>query len=239
MKFSHLTRIYTENSLVLDQIINIDDDNFHYLKSVMRIRKDEEFRLFNSIDGEFLAKVIEIGRSNLQVRVESFIRSVSKEKKLTLALCIIRPERMMEAIKGAVQLGVTEIVPILSERTQFKAVQHAKINRVIIQSTEQSERFNLPKLLPEITLEEFCKTNNNKQMIVASESETSDNKIKNISGIEEDPIILIGPEGGFSTSDMDIIKSHKNLFLISLGESVLRAETASIVTIACVNMMRD
>ncbi|MDP4709318.1 MAG: 16S rRNA (uracil(1498)-N(3))-methyltransferase [Rickettsiaceae bacterium] len=239
MKFSHLSRIYTTEPLSENQTIKIVGDDFHYLKSVMRLRRLELFRIFNAIDGEYLVKILEIGRSDLTVIVESFLRPVAKEKQLSLAMCIIKSDRMIEAIKSAVQLGVTKIIPIISERTQHKHLAEDRVKRCISQAIEQSERFTLTELLPEISLSELCSNNNYKQIIAACESENSSNKILNINKIEDEPIILTGPEGGFSEAEMSMIKASKNIQRVSLGNTVLRAETAAIAAISCVAMMRN
>jgi 16S rRNA (uracil1498-N3)-methyltransferase len=183
--------------------------------------------------------VLEIGRSDLTVIVEAFLRPVAEEKQLSLAMCIIKPDRMIEAIKGAVQLGVTRIIPIISERTQHKHIAEDRVKRCILQAIEQSERFALTELLPEISLSELCSNNHYKQIIAACESENYNNKILNINKIEDEPVILIGPEGGFSETEMAIIKASKNIRIVSLGNAVLRAETAAIAAISCVTMMRN
>ena len=81
MKFSHLPRIYTSEHIHKNQTIIMEKDDFHYLKSVIRIRKFETFRLFNSQDGEFLVTVKEINRASLEVEVDSQIRDVNQEKR--------------------------------------------------------------------------------------------------------------------------------------------------------------
>ena len=161
MKFSHLPRVYTNETISKNQTIIVEGSDFHYLKSVIRVRKSEIFRMFNSCDGEFLVIVKEINRSNIIVEAESLIREVEQSPELVLALCIIKQDRMIEAIKSAVQLGVTKIIPIIAERTQGNKVSAEKVQRCIIQSVEQCERFILPSLEKEISLVNFCKSFNN------------------------------------------------------------------------------
>lgn len=239
MKFSHLSRVYTTEPLIENQTIIVGDEDFHYLKSVMRLRESESFRLFNENDGEFLVKILTIGRSSLKVVVESLLRRVVEEKTLALAMCIIKPDRMLEAIKGAVQLGVTQIIPIISERTQYKKIAQDKVQRCIIQATEQCERFVPAELLPQMSLSDFCEMDDFEQVIFASESECESNKIININKIKEKAVILIGPEGGFSGHEVEMIKSYKHALPVSLGRSVLRAETAALAALACISMMRN
>ena len=238
MKFSHLPRIYTIEHIHKKQTIIMEKDDFHYLKSVIRIRKFETFRLFNSQDGEFLVTVKEISRASLELEVDSLIREADREKDLELALCIIKQDRMIEAIKSAVQLGVTRIIPLISDRTQYKQISREKIQKCIIQSVQQSERFSLPSIEQELNLSDFCDKYSDKQIIFACESEREDNKISNIHKIESKPIILIGPEGGFNDQEIAMVKSMSKAESISLGRTVLRAEVAVPSALACVSMMR-
>lgn len=238
MKFSHLPRIYTSVPIAKNQTIIIESSDFHYLKSVIRVRKNETFRLFNSQDGEFLVTVKSIGRAILDLQVEERIRDIEQEDNLILALCLIKQDRMIEAIKAAVQIGVTKIIPVISERTQYKKISREKIERCIIQSVEQSERFVAPVLDQEIRLIDLYKNNEDQQIIFACESEDENNKIINIETISQNPIILIGSEGGFSDQEINMIKSMKNTCAVSLGRTVLRTEVAVASALSCVSMVR-
>ena len=239
MKFSHLPRIYTSEHVYKRQTIIIEKDNFYYLKSAIKIRKFETFRLFNSQDGEFLVTVKEINRASLEAEVNSQMRDINQEKDLELALCIIKQDRMIEVIKSAVQLGVTRIIPIISSRTQYKQISREKIQKCIIQSVQQSERFSVPALEQELNLTDFGKKYNNQQIIFACESESEDEKISSISVIQDKPIVLIGPEGGFNDQEISMIKSMSNAEPVSLGRTVLRSEVAAASALACVSMVRS
>ena len=239
MKFSHLIRLYTNQSIYKNQTLKIEKEDFHYLKSVMRLRKADIFRLFNDVDGEFIVRVEElVGKSYVNVCVEYKIRDVSTEKELILGLCLIKADSMIEAIKSAIQLGVTKIIPLLSERTQYKKMNREKIEKCIIQATEQSERFKPAEYLQEMQLIDFCKLPKIEQIIFACESESEGNII-DITKIKPAVAVLIGPEGGFSQNETTFVKSHAHVFSISLGNTVLRTETAVIAVLACVQMMRS
>ena len=239
MKYSNLTRVYIKEPIVKGKRITITGDELHYLKSVIRLKISSSFRLFNDTDGEFLVEIVEVSKSSLVAKIVSFLRKSQKSQELTLAMCIIKPDRMLEAIKGAVQLGATQIIPIISERVQYKQVAKSRILKSIIQSTAQSERFHPPSLSEEITLSDFCKDNHFKQIIFANELESENNKILNISKRESKVAILIGPEGGFSNSEIDMLKSYDNVSSVSLGLNVLRAEVAAISAISLIKMMQE
>ncbi|MFK7973822.1 MAG: 16S rRNA (uracil(1498)-N(3))-methyltransferase [Rickettsiaceae bacterium] len=237
MKFSHLTRIYTNQSITQDQTLKITNE-FHYLKSVIRLKKGHIFRIFNHFQGEFLANIANIGKKDITVVIQSQTRTITLEKELTLAMCIIKPDRMNEAIKSAVQMGVTNIIPIISDRTQYKKISYDKLMRTIIQSIEQSERFCPPQLMDIMTLKELCCTLDLPQIIFSSESTDLDNHIMKIKEIDNKVAVLIGPEGGFSETENQMLEQYNHISPISLGNTVLRSETAAIAALACIQMVR-
>lgn len=235
MKFSHLPRVYTSGPISKNQIIRIDGDNFRYLKTVIRLRRHDNFRLFNDQDGEYLVRIEEIDKNQIIIEVVDIIRNITAEPKLILAISIIKNDRMIEAIKAAVQIGVTSIIPVISSRTQIKTVNKDKLNRCVIESIEQCERFVRPILYDPLTLEQLCKMD--EQIIFANESEHEIKKLSNIT-ISKNPIFLVGPEGGFTESEIEMLNSIEKVNSISLGSNVLRTEVASIAGLACIQMIR-
>jgi len=239
MKFSSLSRIYTTSRIAKNQIITLSDDIFHYCKSVLRMKISEEFRLFNSIDGEFKAEIRAINKRDLQVFIGQKLREVEHQNPLILAMCIIKPDRFTEALKAVVQQGVTEIIPLISERTQFKSINQQRLTKCIIESVEQSEGFVIPVLRLPVNLKEFWNINGVDQIIFANEEESGGVKINSIKKFEENIAILVGPEGGFSPSEKEKLISNPKIISVSLGNRVLRSEVAAINMVACVNLMRE
>jgi len=239
MKFSKLNRIYTNESLKEGQTVNLSGEHFHYLKSVLRLKNGQQFRLFNSFDGEFMAEISAIGKNDLTIILKEKISSTRTEKPLILAICLIKPDCFTDAIKAAIQIGATEIIPIISERTQIKQINIERISRVITESTEQSERFLLAKLHPIMSLHDFCKMPEIEQIIFANEEELEDKTIKNIDEFASKTALLIGPEGGFSKEEKQKLLALDKTNSISLGQNVLRAEVAVTAALACLQMMRS
>ena len=239
MKFSSLSRIYTTSRIAKNQIITLSDDIFHYCKSVLRMKISEEFRLFNSIDGEFKAEIRAINKRDLQVFIGQKLREVEHQNPLILAMCIIKPDRFTEALKAVVQQGVTEIIPVISVRTQFRSINQQRLTKCIIESVEQSEGFVIPVLRLPVNLKEFCNINGVDQIIFANEEESGGVKINSIKKFEENIAILVGPEGGFSPSEKEKLISNPKIISVSLGNRVLRSEVAAINMVAGVNLMRE
>jgi len=238
MKFSHLTRLYDTSLLEKNQTITFEGDSFHYIKTVLRMRPGEVFRVFNEREGEYLAEIIDLGRNKLVIKVGELFRSATIEKPLSLAMCIIKPDRMIEAVKAAVQLGVTELIPIISERTQVKNINIEKFNKSIIQATEQCERFMVPVIHEPQMLRTLLNNINEEQLIFANEEEKN-YSIKDIKQWQEKVMLLIGPEGGFTKDEKEGIKEKVNTVSISLGNTVLRTEIAAISALSCIQLLRE
>jgi 16S rRNA (uracil1498-N3)-methyltransferase len=237
MKFSTLPRVYITYRIEKNQSLTLGDDLFHYCKSVLRMKLSEEFRIFNETDGEFKVKITAINKRDLKIIVGNQLRIPEPLLPLILAVCIIKPDRFIEAIKGAMQLGVTEIMPIISERTQAKSINYERINKCIIEATEQSERL-IPAILHKpISLSGFCDLENIEQIIFANEEENKV-KINNIKKFANNIAVLVGPEGGFSKEEKAKLIENKKVISISLGNTVLRSEIAAVAMVACVDMMR-
>jgi 16S rRNA (uracil1498-N3)-methyltransferase len=238
MKFSNLSRIYTTCELGKNQTLTLSGDIFHYCKSVLRMKILDKFRIFNQYNGEFEAKITLINKRDLQIVTGDKLRDVEFLRPLVLAICIIKSDRFVEAIKAAVQLGVSEIIPIISDRTQCSNINYERIMKCIIESLEQSEGFLPPLLTKPIALQEFCNKTNIEQIIFANEEE-NEGKINAIKKFKNNIAILVGPEGGFSSNEQEKLLLNPKITSITLGNRVLRSEVAVISMIACVNLMRE
>ncbi|NRB10164.1 MAG: 16S rRNA (uracil(1498)-N(3))-methyltransferase [Rickettsiaceae bacterium] len=243
MKYSNLSRVYFNSLTSQDQtlIITKSNDNniFHYLKNVLRLGIGDNFRIFNSNNGEFLAEIIIVKKNELTIKVISLLRQEVLDTPLILALCIIKSEKMLEAIKAAVQLGVTEIVPIIAERSQYKQVNQQRFQRAIIEAVEQSERLLLPKIVTPISLNDFCNRKDIEQIIFANEIENNNNSLSKIKKFANNIAVLVGAEGGFTDIERTYLLKLDKVNSISLGKYVLRTEIATIAILANVTMLRQ
>ncbi len=119
MKFN---RIYINNHLAENIKLALGSDHTHYIKTVLRLRLNDQFRVFNGTDGEFLAQITKLDKNNLTITIQECLRKACAEPFLTLVIAIIKQDKLMLAINMATQLGVTKIVPLITERYQFRSV---------------------------------------------------------------------------------------------------------------------
>ena len=236
MKFN---RIYINSRLGEKSKIELASDHVHYVKTVLRLKVNDALRIFNGIDGEFLVQITDIGKNNLAVKIKEQLKKPYTESALTLAIAIIKQDKLMLTINMAVQLGITKIIPLITERCQFRSVNIERLTKCAIEATEQSERLTPPIIEQAIKLQDYLKKNNN-FMLYANEHEKEENSILQISSLlnNNDIAIVIGPEGGFTNDELELLASHKNTKSISLGSNILRAETAAITAIAQVKLLR-
>ena len=226
-------RLFYSESLYINLKSKLDKTQSHYIYKVMRIKEGQNFSLFNQ-SGEFEAKVENILRGIVEFTIKKKLRSVDNPKEIWLAFTPIKLNYLNLMIQKSTELGVTRFIPLLSERTVVRKINEKRLNKIIVEASEQSNRLNLPVLDKLKKLEEFLKENIETTILFGDLN--SDNKKINIRN--EDPIcILIGPEGDFSVKERGIISKMKNIIPLNINKNILRSETAAISMIAIISYL--
>ncbi|RYE06444.1 MAG: 16S rRNA (uracil(1498)-N(3))-methyltransferase [Rickettsiaceae bacterium] len=238
MKFFNLYRVYIDQPLYENKIFTIENEQAHYLKNVLRLKVGDHLQVFNSHDGEYLCQLQKIGKNDLIVNLPRLSRQPDVELSTILAVSIIKQDNMTEAVNMAVQLGVTEIIPIVSERSQGRSINSKRLTKIIIEATEQSKRINVPKLHSVTYLSKILEEFSFAKIIYANEREDSKNLITKIQVHSEPVLLIIGPEGGFSDIELQILQNHSNCHSVSLGKYILRTETAVAAGLAQIKVAR-
>ena len=235
MKMSK-TRLYVEKKLSPNIIIYIKDYQLHFLKNVLRIKINESITLFDGLTGEWLSKVISINRNNVVLQISKKIRDLEKESDIWLIFAPIKSFRMNITIQKATELGVSRFIPCITQHTNQQKINNRNLKMNIIESAEQSERLSIPILDKTYKVDEllasfpndrgliFCNENQKNLPSIFDEISKFKNKFKKWS-------ILIGPEGGFSEKETNDIKSLKNTISVTLGNRILRSDTATTAAI--------
>ena len=239
MKISKLSRLYTNQPLNEKQSLNLNGAHLHYLQNVMRLKVGKQFRVFNQNDGEFIAVIDRYERKEAIVNILGLIRKPVLEAPLILLLSIIKPDKMFNAINMAVQIGVTKIIPVIAERSQSQTVNIERLERIMIEAAEQSERLSIPKCTQAIHLTEIIGSSDIDMIIYANENENSQNLIYNLKLFSAKLAYLVGPEGGFSATELKALELSSKAHSTSLGSNILRAETAVAVGLAQIILMRE
>ena len=228
-------RLFFAKSLSLNLSSKLNKSQSHYLAKVMRVKVGESFSLFNQ-SGEWEAKINEILKGIVEFTVLKKLREKDNEKNIWLAFAPIKSNFFNFMIQKATELGVTKFVPIITDRTIVRKINYERIEKIIIEASEQSNRIKVPKVEKTQNLNLFLKNNNNKINIIFgdlnTENQNLDPKIKK----EDKPIcIIIGPEGDFTESEREKILNFKSVQSLKINNNILRTETAAISALSIVN----
>ncbi len=226
-------RLFFSAALSTDRTYKLDKSQSHYLNKVMRVKENEVFSLFNS-NGEWEAKVLSISKSIIEFKITKQLRQKANIKKeLWLAFSPIKSNYQNFMIQKATELGVTKFLPIIFDRTIVRKINRDRLEKIVIEASEQSNRINVPIIEVSQNLNNFLKTNSID--LIFTDINSENNKIDK-SKLTDKPIcIIIGPEGDFSEAEREKILTFKGVQPIKINENILRSETAVISAISIIN----
>ena len=230
-----ISRFYQDTDLHIDEVLELSDENHRHAIQVLRLKLNDPLIIFNGTGGEYLAHFVTVEKRKSCIRIDSF-DSINRESSLhtTIFLAMIKSDKMDFAIQKMVELGVTEIQPMYTKRSVIKI----KANRlkkkilhwqgIIIAACEQAGRTSIPIIHEPKTIDNCIKQRDNKNCFIMLPGNYKimaeyQNMIKEGSGVS----LLIGPEGGFTADEENMILSNE-ITPISFGKRILRAETAAI-----------
>ena len=225
-------RLFFSNILSANLTDKLDKSQSHYLVKVMRIKKNEVFSLFNK-EGEWEAKILEISKNIVEFKTIKQLRQKKNIKELWLAFSPIKSNYQNFMIQKATELGVTKFLPIIFDRTVVRKINKERLEKIVIEASEQSNRINVPLIEPDQNLSNFLKKNS---MDLIFADLNSNNKKIDKSKLTDKPIcIIIGPEGDFSETEREEILSFNGVQPLKINENILRSETAVISAISIIN----
>jgi 16S rRNA (uracil1498-N3)-methyltransferase len=225
-------RLYFLENLSLNLVDKLDKSQSHYILKVMRLKIGDNISLFNK-SGEWEAKILNISKTIVEFKVTQQLRQKENSKELWLAFSPIKSNYFNFMIQKATELGVTKFFPIIFDRTVVRKINKERLNKILIESSEQSNRLIVPSIEDPKTLNEFLNLNNFE--LIFTDLNSKNTKI-DTSKLSNKPIcIIIGPEGDFSESERQKILSYKGVQPIKINENILRSETAVISAISIVN----
>jgi 16S rRNA (uracil1498-N3)-methyltransferase len=228
-------RLFFHESLSINLTAKLDKSQSHYVNKVMRIKVNEVFSLFNS-GGEWEAKILDISKNIVEFNITKQLRQKENNKELWLAFSPIKSNYFNFMIQKATELGVTKFLPIIFNRTIIRKINIKRIEKIIIEAAEQSNRINIPSIEEPQNLKSFF--NNNMNLIFTDLN--SKNKKLDLKKLTDSPTcIIIGPEGDFSEGEREQILSFKGVQPIKINENILRSETAVISAISIINYCLD
>ena len=227
-------RLFYPESLSKNLSGKLNKDQSKYLISVMRLKINEIFSLFNK-EGEWNTKIIFIDKGIVEFEVQNQLRQPYNEREIWLVFTPIKSNYFNFMIQKATEIGVTKFFPITTERTIVRKINEARLNKIVIEAAEQSNRLTIPYIEKIQKLENFL-IDNKKINLIFADLNTENKKIE-LQYSSRPIALLIGPEGDFSEKERIEILSFKGVQPIKLNNNILRSETAVISSLSIINYL--
>ena len=224
-------RLFFPKSLSLNLTDKLDKSQSHYVSKVMRLKEKEVFSLFNS-SGEWEAKILNITKSIVEFNVMKQLRQKENTKDLWLAFSPIKSNYFNFMIQKATELGVTKFLPVIFERTIVRKINKERLEKVIIEAAEQSNRITVPSIEDPQKLKSFL---NNDMDLIFTDLNTTNTKIDIKKLTTKPTCVIIGPEGDFSEEEREEILRFNDVQPIKINQNILRSETAVISALSIIN----
>ena len=224
-------RLYFSKSLSNNLTDTLDKSQSHYVNKVMRVKENEIFSLFNS-SGEWEAKILNISKGIVEFNVTKQLRQKENPKELWLAFSPIKSNYFNFMIQKATELGVTKFIPIIFDRTIVRKINKERLEKVIIEASEQSNRINVPDIEDPKSLDDFLY--NNKVDLIFTDLNSKNTRIDLKKVTDKPTCVIIGPEGDFSEEERSKILKFSGVQPLKINENILRSETAVISAISII-----
>ena len=225
-------RLFFSETLSADMIDKLDKSQSHYLTKVMRVKENEVFSLFNK-NGEWEAKILKISKSIVEFQTTKQLRQKENNKELWLAFSPIKSNYQNFMIQKATELGVTKFLPIIFDRTVVRKINKERLEKIIIEASEQSNRLYIPLIEKAQNLKNFL--NSNSIDLIFTDLNSNNKKIDSSKLSDKPACIIVGPEGDFSEAEREQILNFDGVQALKINDNILRSETAVISTISIVN----
>jgi len=225
-----LPRLFVRTMLGEGATIDLNAGQANYLGNVMRLREGAELLLFDGASGEWLARVAEVGKRQMSLAIERLTKPIEAVPDLWLAFAPVKRGPVEWLVEKATELGVARLLPVVTKRTVVERLKLERLETIAIEAAEQCGRTVLPAIAEPVALEKFLAGRDAARVLYFAD-ETGGEAIG--AAFAPGPaLILIGPEGGFTPDERDLIRAQPNGCAVSLGPRILRAETAALAAVA-------
>ncbi len=209
--------------------IKFSREESKHIAKVLRKKEGDTLYITNGFGFLFCAQIILSNPSQCIATIHSFEKQEHRKYKLHL---VVAPTKMNDRyewfLEKATEIGIDEITPVICDHSERKIIKTERFERILLSAMKQSLQLYLPKLNPVISFSNFIDEKKDGQLLIAHCEETKKQSLKDILQLQSNTIILIGPEGDFSSKEIELALAS-GYTPVTLGETRLRTETAAIV----------
>lgn len=228
------TRLYVTVDLAAGLSLELAPPQAHYLRYVLRLVPGAAVALFNGRDGEWLAHIDRFAKNAGTVRVVAQRRPQEAPGDLWLLFAPLKRARIDFLVEKATELGVSALHPVATERTVVERLNLERLAANAVEAAEQTERLSVPEILPPQPLRRRLEGwSASRRLLLCDESGTAPPMAEVLAHVPAGPLaVLVGPEGGFSQTELDALRKLPFVSPVGLGPRVLRADTAALAALA-------
>ena len=228
-------RLYVKDTLTIGKTFTLTEEQTHYLKDVVKFNFTDSIFCFDNISGEFLCEVTEQTKKQITLRAIKQTKQFYACPDIWLLFCPLKKDKTDFVIEKATELGCAKIIPTLSQYTNCTNIKTERYIAQSIEAAEQCRRTDLPDITPPQKLTDILKT-----WDISRTLYFMDETMKSASFLDllqhettHKAAILVGPEGGFSEQELNLLRNLSFAKGATLGPRILRAETAVAAAMSC------
>tara|TARA_B100001057_G_scaffold233618_1_gene233846 strand:+ start:126 stop:836 length:711 start_codon:yes stop_codon:yes gene_type:complete len=231
-------RLYHPISIEENSTSLLSKEHTHYVVNVMRLKRGSQINFFNKT-GEWKSEIIFLEKDRVEIKILEKVKQSMTSSNIELAICLVKKNPMETILQKATELGVSKIIPIVSERTEVKELNFERANKIVVEATEQSNQLTPPEISKVIKLKDFLKNLDSSSKLLFADVNSKDNlKAEAIKGAKT-LSVLIGPEGDFSPLERELVLQNPNVVPFTISKNILRSDTAVISAISLVNFINN
>ena len=233
-----IPRVYWGSPVEMGQVIALSDDQVHHLRDVLRLVSGDKVYVLSK-NGQFLAEITEIHKSRINLAILSLTDTAQKKHRVILCQAIPKSQRMDWIIEKTTELGVDEIIPVVSSRVVKKAEKITRWKKIAIHASKQCQRGDVPLIRDVTAWKDVVSLSGGWDLRLMATVGVTDRMNffdLNFSALARkffSVAVAIGPEGDFDESEITLAKS-KGWLLMDLGPRVLRSDTAAVVGLSLI-----
>ncbi|HPF47338.1 MAG TPA: 16S rRNA (uracil(1498)-N(3))-methyltransferase [Emcibacteraceae bacterium] len=225
-------RLYLDDQFKSGTVFLIEENQGHYLVNVMRVKLGDNVIIFNGIDGEWLAEITKVGKGKAKITIREKITDQKSDPDLWYLFAPVKKARVDYMVQKATELGVSRIIPVLTERTNLDKIKFDKLLANSIEAAEQCGRMTVPQIDDLTELDKILDNWPKDRGLIFCDEAGEAIPMQHVKPSFDKWSILIGPEGGFSPQEREMIRAHQNTIAITLGPRILRADTAAVAALS-------
>ena len=236
-----MKKIFLENNELQGEYIKVNSEESNHIMNALRHKIGDKIVVSNEDDKEYITEIFDYSEGTITLKIKEIFPLQKSDREIILYQGLCKGDKMDFIVQKATELGISKIVPIETMRTIVKLDQGKsgkkteRWQKIASEAAKQSNAPIVPQVSSVINFKEMINSLEKDVKYILFWEEEKNLKLRDLLNIttEKRLALIIGPEGGFDEKEVSLLK-EKGIISVSLGEKILRTETAALVASACV-----